>query len=494
MKTFPLLVLVCTIFMNCNRRFARQIEQDEKMTMTAGIHAAPSLFAKNANWGGDVNMYIVYRNLSGLEENTVAIDSIGRFDLYITKASLVRCTGINMPLLVKPGDELQASMGENGDVHFSSLNNAKRSKELKNWEILMDLFNTYLWQYRSESNLSLPADLRNTNYQQIAEARYARFLARSEATIDSVFTSDSENADLRHASSKYIRAKFAATLLDYYWLNRKDFSKSELMKYLESVTPLANDIQTTDDLAYYNDFLSELTAHFASTKGSYIRVVDRSSFDTFLSSSKIYFHGITRDFLITKTLYSAVRAKIISYPEYVSLYETEVSDKNYRYICQYLGKKINNNEVIATLTAPDSFVPFDRKQEVSGQELFTQFKGRLIFIDFWASWCIPCRKEMPQLRMLKRQFADKNIGFVSISLDNSIPDWEKASEVEQLDKSANMLLKASDDTTYNFMGYAIKEIPRYMIIDKNGAVINADAPAPTDPALRPLLQRYLKDL
>lgn len=100
---------------------------------------------------------------------------------------------------------------------------------------------------------------------------------------------------------------------------------------------------------------------------------------------------------------------------------------------------------------------------------------------------------MPQLRMLKRQYSDKNIGFVSISLDNSIPDWEKASEAEQLDKSASLLLKASNDTTYNFMGYTIKEIPRYMIIDQNGVVVNADAPGPKDPALRFLLEKYLKE-
>lgn len=493
MKRMAIPVLFCTIFISCDRRLSKQIERDEKMMMTASIYADPNLFKKNANWDGQIDMNFVYRNLFGLEENTIAVDSAGRFDLYVTSPSVVWSTGINMPLLVKPGDQLRASMSENGDVHFSSMTSAARSKELESWQILMDQFNTFLWQYRSESNLSLTEDLRSPSYEQIAKARMEKFLRRAASAIDSVLPDNAAMADLRRSTSMYAHAKFSAALLDYYWSNRKTVDKPSLMKQLNFLTSLANEIRTTNDLMYYNDFLSELLAHIVSVKGSYIRVVDRDAFDTFMQSSKTYFKGITRDFLVTKTLYAALRAKIISYPEFVSAYESDISDKNYKRLCNYLGKKINSNEMIATLTSGNSFVPFDSKKELSGQELFTQFKGRLVLVDFWASWCIPCRKEMPQLRMLKRQYSDKNIGFVSISLDNSIPAWEKASEAEQLDKSASLLLKASNDTTYNFMGYTIKEIPRYMIIDQNGVVVNADAPGPKDPALRFLLEKYLKE-
>ncbi|MCG2612710.1 TlpA family protein disulfide reductase [Terrimonas sp. NA20] len=492
MKVIAIAVLFCAIFISCDRRLTRRIEQDEKMTMTASIYADPDLFAKNANWDGPIDMNFVYRNLFGLEENTIAVDSAGRFDLYITSPSVVWSTGINMPLLVKPGDELKASMNENGDVYFSSMTSAARSKELVSWQILMDLFNTNLWQYRSESNLRLSDDLQSSNYEQIAKARMEKFLTRSAAAIDSVLPASAATADLRKSALMYAHAKFSAAWLDYYWSNRKAVDKPSLVKQLTSLTSLAGEIRTTNDLMYYNDFLSELLAHIVSIKGSYIRVVDRDAFDTFMLSSKTYFQGITRDFLVTRTLYSALRAKIISYPEFVSTCESDISDRHYKQLCHYLGKKINSNEMIAALTAGNSFVPFDSKQELSGQELFTPFKGRLVFVDFWASWCIPCRKEMPQLRMLKRQYSDRNIGFVSISLDNSIPDWEKASKAEQLDNAANLLLKASNDTTYNFMGYTIKEIPRYMIIDQNGLVVNADAPGPKDPALRSLLEKYLK--
>lgn len=493
MKVMVILLLFGAIFTGCNRHLTRQIGQDEKMMVTASIHADPGLFAKNVNWDGAIDMNFVYRNLSGLEENTLAVDSAGRFDLYVTSPSLVWSTGINIPLLVKPGDELKASMKENGDVYFSSLISPARTRELESWQILMDLFNTYLWQYRSEGNLSLMNDLHSSNYELIAKARTEKFLIRSKAAIDSVLPDHAAMADLRKAASDYVHAKFSAALLDYYWSNRKTVDKPSLMKQLISLAPLADRIRKISDLTYYHDFLSELLAHIVSIKGSYIRVVDRNAFDTFMLSAITYFQGIARDFLVSKTLYAGLRAKIISYTEYVTAYESHVYDKYYRRLCSYLGKKINKNEMTAALAGGNSFVPFDGNQELSGQELLNQFKGRLIFVDFWASWCIPCRKEMPQLRMLKRRYSDKNIGFISISLDNSVPDWEKASEAEQLDKSASILLKAGNDTACNFMGYTIKEIPRYMIIDRHGMVVNADAPGPKDPALKPLLEKYLKE-
>lgn len=493
MRIVTFLFFICVISIQCTHRFAKQIRQDEQMTTTASIRATPGLFEKNANWDASVNLHFIYSNLFGLEENTIAVDSTGVYDLYITSPTLVWTSRIYMPLLIRPGDELTASMNENGDVVFSSPGNPARTKELERWQLLMDLFNTHRWQFRSESNLNLASDLRDSNYEEIARVRAGKFLARSQTVIDSLLPPTHENTEMRQAASSYIHAKFAVALLDYYWANRKEFGKPLLMKQLESAASWSRDIKTANDLIYYSDFLTALTEHFVSTKGSYIRVVDRQAFDKFLSSAKIYFNGVSRDFLITRTLYAALRGKIITYTEYVSLSEKEISDKNYKLICSYLGKQINNNELTAAMTAENSFVPFDSKQEVTGQQLFTQFKGRLIFVDFWASWCIPCRKEMPQLRMLKRQYADRNIRFVSISLDNSIPDWEKASGEEGLDR-ANLLLKPENDTTYTFMGHSIKEIPRYMIIDRNGVVVNADAPGPGDKALRPLLEKYLKEL
>ena len=80
-------------------------------------------------------------------------------------------------------------------------------------------------------------------------------------------------------------------------------------------------------------------------------------------------------------------------------------------------------------------VPDFKVKDKSGKEvaLSTLRQGKkYVLIDFWASWCNPCRKEIPNLKKLYAQYSEKGFEIVSISIDQKKADWEKALKEEGL--------------------------------------------------------------
>lgn len=110
-------------------------------------------------------------------------------------------------------------------------------------------------------------------------------------------------------------------------------------------------------------------------------------------------------------------------------------------------------------------------------------KGKYTYIDVWATWCGPCRYEIPFLQKIEEDYKNKNIQFVSISVDK-LENKEKWKAMIDEKKLGGIQLLAGDDKTSNFIvGYKITTIPRFIILDPDGNIISGDAPRPSDPKL-----------
>ncbi|GAB2794512.1 hypothetical protein GCM10027275_44520 [Rhabdobacter roseus] len=125
------------------------------------------------------------------------------------------------------------------------------------------------------------------------------------------------------------------------------------------------------------------------------------------------------------------------------------------------------------------------------KDLKTKHAGKIIYIDFWASWCAPCRAEMPESKQLSEEYTKKGVNFVYVSIDDNAAAWERASKQIGIPDASSYLLPSSKNSTIAKQ-FNISTIPRYVLIDKDGKVIDADAPRPSDPKIRSLFDKLLK--
>ncbi|MBK5720351.1 TlpA family protein disulfide reductase [Dysgonomonas sp. Marseille-P4677] len=130
-------------------------------------------------------------------------------------------------------------------------------------------------------------------------------------------------------------------------------------------------------------------------------------------------------------------------------------------------------------------------QNSEGKEVaLSDFKGKVVYIDIWATWCGPCKKEIPHLKMLEEEYKGKNVVFLGVSIDvqKDHPKWQKF----LIDnKMKGIQLFAGDKAGDISKPYKIKGIPRFMLIDKDGKIVSSDAPRPSSPEIKLLLNSTL---
>lgn len=115
------------------------------------------------------------------------------------------------------------------------------------------------------------------------------------------------------------------------------------------------------------------------------------------------------------------------------------------------------------------------------------FKNKVIYVDVWASWCGPCLVQIPFSEKLQETFQkNDSVVFLNVSIDKDPKDWRRALSKNPTWKGEHILDIKSVFKTYSLIG-----IPRYMLIDKKGRIVNPDAPRPSSPELVNEIRRLL---
>jgi len=111
----------------------------------------------------------------------------------------------------------------------------------------------------------------------------------------------------------------------------------------------------------------------------------------------------------------------------------------------------------------------------------------LIYVDVWATWCGPCVAEIPSLQKLEEEYHEKNITFLSVSVDTDKEAWLKM--IAEKEMGGTQLW--ADGWSEITKSYAIFGIPRFMLFSTDGNVISTDAARPSSDEIRPLLDANL---
>ena len=274
---------------------------------------------------------------------------------------------------------------------------------------------------------------------------------------------------------------FSKSMLSYVMLEK--MSLDALEKELESLksAPMKLSVLT---IPYYREYLVDLSNVFAARKLENYGIKFEAQKEGFISQhiaaealvkyvpdqkviNFLFFDKINRELAVNG-------AKNENYINYLMTHADKV-------ITSQFDDKLKKSQANkTTLTKSDRPKAFDfTLQDAEGKKYkLADFKGKVLFIDFWASWCAPCKVQIPHIKNLEKIYAGKDIVFASVSLDKTKQAWLKGVESENLHGT---VLWAEGDFKNPFpVAYGVQSIPRFMLIDADGYLITENMPKPQE--------------
>lgn len=127
----------------------------------------------------------------------------------------------------------------------------------------------------------------------------------------------------------------------------------------------------------------------------------------------------------------------------------------------------------------------------TGKEVqLSDFKGQVVYMDFWATWCGPCRRQMPHSKKLKKHFEGQDVAFLYISVDKKMETWLAFLEKEGLE--GHQFHAPSDKVMQIKRDYMVQGIPKFILIDQEGKLVDFNAKRPDNPLIYKEIEGLLK--
>ncbi|MCP3097266.1 TlpA family protein disulfide reductase [Myxococcus sp. K15C18031901] len=134
---------------------------------------------------------------------------------------------------------------------------------------------------------------------------------------------------------------------------------------------------------------------------------------------------------------------------------------------------------------------FEMQRHGGGVLKLEEFRGQVVMLDFWATWCPPCREEMPALVKLAKEYESQGLVFLAASRDDgdSAPQLVDSFIRRHLPELKPYVVYASDDMARSFQ---VSALPTLYFLDREGKVMDAQRGALSEDALRRRIERALK--
>ena len=178
----------------------------------------------------------------------------------------------------------------------------------------------------------------------------------------------------------------------------------------------------------------------------------------------------------------------------IKLERTNELDKVFQLISSNITNKDNYKKVESKYETlkkiqKGALSPTFQFKDINGKEVgLENLRGKIVYIDIWSTGCAPCMAEIPYQKELEKYCKGKNICFVGINVMDGEEHWKNTVKGKNL---GGIQLHAPDTKVDFFKDYLVRGIPRYILINKDGTIINSSANRPSDSKLKEQLDKII---
>ncbi len=403
-------------------------------------------------------------------------DAEGRFHFAFTPAApALYVIGLadasptnNYTFWFKPGDRLNFTVERESYVLRGT--NTPENEEITRWHEWIEQLEIVSLYHLIGGNNSTFEDFFPLMDQKLAEGYTPEYTSDDEFNAAFSHYRDSYMATM--ASNLLItpRAKHpgADDLIDYYRdLNLSDLATSRLLDYPYGIS-LLNNYPMVYMMANKNRLSPE-------------------KLQEAVNSTIEFIVPQLRDDKLVGEYVLGNAGKIKTYDGYLYF------DSKYSHYLANDDQRERFKRLLSNIPVPKGSPAVDfRLPDVNGNEVaLSDFKGKVVYIDVWATWCGPCKQQIPYLKTLEAEYHDNpDMVFMSVSTDAE-KDHQKWLDMVAAEELGGVQLFGGGKSDSIITPYKISGIPRFILIGKDGNIINDNAPRPSSSEIRPLLNAAL---
>ena len=392
---------------------------------------------------------------------TVELDSVGHAEFVIDDEDAVYARMCHYPRV----DQMMNVYLERGDrasVSFSGKDFKGTFAFEGEKEPAVKYLNTVVLTALPDEDYALPFD------------EYVKKLEKKETEAVKLLEASgvSKAGNFEEIEKGRIMYSYATQLLMYplgHRLMAQDMDYQPDQKYYDVLDSYVVADDLLADLDQYREFIAEaahvLDADNRDETAAYPRAVAQMRFiaDRFEA-------GKTRDVLLHRLANAYVtRFGIEDIQDMENIYRTYVQDPVL--VAKYDAAREKWNLASVGKPSPDF-----KGVDVNGKEYtLADFRGKYVYIDVWATWCGPCRQEIPYLKKLDEDYKDAQIVFLSLSVDQDKAKWEKMVKEQSM---SGVQLHIGQNSSFQ-QAYKIEGIPHFILLDKEGRILDKKMSRPS---------------
>lgn len=372
------------------------------------------------------------------------------------------------PFLLLPQDSVTISLVKNNQIAFTSTSSARNSE----LSILSKLKNA------TNPIFSFKESMEDQNN----DALLMSDIGTRDSVVLSKFNTAKNSLDTLIINAKP-SSEVSSILINYNYysylenraksLNTKAFGSQNNSKALIDTLVMLKSKLICDDCLIIDSY-----RRFAITYLYYLEfTISKEDIYKYITDT---FEGSTRNFMLFNLMRGYANNNRI---EFNKNYDNFLKDSTNSKFKDYVSKlKVDESNQVAK-----TFIVNLEGTKTDFEKLIASNKGKVLYIDFWASWCIPCIEELPFSKKLSESLRGK-VAFIYLSLDKNKNLWLGALKSLKADTSKHFLVEGNFNSELA-KKLVIKSIPRYVIIDRQGKIFAKDALRPSDGRLFEMLNK-----